>query len=419
MSRQGLLASSIKKYLTSLENFFDFILCDDIEVTGIEKCKIAPMVLKLSNWKKSFKKDIKERQWEKEMEDFELLVTPEQVLKYEESEHATKAKNLFSAYDCGLEEKLTQSSYCCMRDHLFIVVHFGCGHRSGVSSKATIEEFNTMKKIDGMYLLYVKKHKTAYKFGPATVSFNDTEYRWLRTYVQKLRPLTKPQSNSLFLSWSGKQMDSGQISNRINALWKKGGVFDNSPHKNICCNIIRKSISTGIREIGTGKYQEVAHLMTHSLKTSEIHYVIRQKQKSAAIGASVIRSHFRGTAEAPSSPRKQWTTDEISKLLHNFSKELARNQISLDEVISKFDDLGIVNVTPKQVYDKIQSLLRYSPMKCPPKQQTVVCNSFCSFYQYFIRLACRHWTNLYTVLSYQGYKINSILFCLEEFSRLS
>ena len=99
----GLLASSIKKYLTSLENFFDFILCDDIEVTGIEKCKIAPMVLKLSNWKKSFKKDIKERQWEKEMEDFELLVTPEQVLKYEESEHATKAKNLFTARPQNLE----------------------------------------------------------------------------------------------------------------------------------------------------------------------------------------------------------------------------------------------------------------------------------------------------------------------------
>ena len=54
-------------------------------------------------------------------------------------------------------------------------------------------------------------------------------------------------------------------------------------------NIVRKSTSTGVREVNTGLYQEVSDVMSHSLNTAEKHYHLREKQHSAAVASNIIR----------------------------------------------------------------------------------------------------------------------------------
>ena len=68
-----------------------------------------------------------------------MMISPEQLKKYEEIDHAMKAKDLFSEL-AKCNKRVTQFEYCCLRDHLFTVIHFGNGHRSGVTSNLLMKE---------------------------------------------------------------------------------------------------------------------------------------------------------------------------------------------------------------------------------------------------------------------------------------
>ena len=56
-------------------------------------------------------------------------------------------------------------------------------------------------------------------------------------------------------------------------MWKKAGLKSLN-EKNLSCNIIRKSTTTGLRDADTGFYQETVELMAHSVKTQEKHYAL-------------------------------------------------------------------------------------------------------------------------------------------------
>ena len=93
----------------------------------------------------------------------------------------------------------------------------------------------------------VSKHKTFYAYGQPTIILSETEFGWMNIFVEKVRSQGNPTCENVFLSWTGHVMESGQISQRINQLWLKAGIFQHPPVKNISCNIIRKYTSTGIR----------------------------------------------------------------------------------------------------------------------------------------------------------------------------
>ena len=55
-----------------------------------------------------------------------MIVTPDQVAKYEQSEKAVKARNLFDLVG-STDHVVYQNDYCTMRDHLFCIIHFANG----------------------------------------------------------------------------------------------------------------------------------------------------------------------------------------------------------------------------------------------------------------------------------------------------
>ena len=179
-----------------------------------------------------------------------------------------------------------------MHDHLFVLIHFSNGHRSGVSANMTVNEFLQYKKIDGVYQIRVVNHKNFH------VSLQPKELNWLHIYFTKIRPQVNPKCDNIMLSRTGNFMRSGAISKQLHSLWVKAGLFKGKTiPKNLCMNIVRKSTSTGVREVNTVHYQEVADVMSHSLNTAEKHYHLREKQHSAPVASNIIRKYFGTHAE--------------------------------------------------------------------------------------------------------------------------
>ncbi|XP_057311987.1 uncharacterized protein LOC130649709 isoform X2 [Hydractinia symbiolongicarpus] len=327
------LPGIIKKYLSSVGVFCEFLITERVQLTSVGPEKVVDLKRKLNVWKKSYKKLDKERRFEREIDDHSMLVTPQQLQNYEKSENAVNAKSFFLKLQSS-DFSVTQAEYCCMRDHLFSVIHFANGHRSGVSANLLVSEVDACQRVDGLCQISVKQHKTAYAYGPATITMSEIEFGWLKLFTDKIRPQVKPKCRNVFLSWTGSAMTSGQISLRIHQLWAKADLFGNVPIKNLSCNIIRKSTTTGIRGKGMGMNQEVADLMCHSLDTANKHYFVRKKQEAAAKGGKVIRSYFREneniSSSPPASPRHKWKIEDINKLQEAFADEIGKKEINIE-----------------------------------------------------------------------------------------
>ena len=86
---------------------------------------------------------------------------------------------------------LSQGEHCAVRDHLFVIIHFSNGHRSGFSANMLLSDYYSAipdkNSKDGSYLIGVRNHKTFSYYGQAMVILKQIEYKWLKIYVEKIR----------------------------------------------------------------------------------------------------------------------------------------------------------------------------------------------------------------------------------------
>ena len=182
----GHLPDSIKKYLTSFVNFCEFLLVDDIEA-NVDHDTILQIKLLMHNWKSNYNKRSRARYWERQEEDYGMLVTPDQVSHYLKGSSSELAIKLFEIFEIN-SRSVTQTEYCSMHDHLLVLIHFSNGHRSGVSANMTENEFLQCKRIDGLYQIRVRNHKNFHVSGPAVVSLQPKAFNWLQIYFSKICP---------------------------------------------------------------------------------------------------------------------------------------------------------------------------------------------------------------------------------------
>ena len=90
---------------------------------------------------KSFNNAAKEHEVVRCEEEVEVLVTSEQIEKYEQSDDARNVVKLFGSYDLNPCPAVCHQSYCTMCDYLFWQISFQNSHKSGVISNFTLEEF--------------------------------------------------------------------------------------------------------------------------------------------------------------------------------------------------------------------------------------------------------------------------------------
>lgn len=290
-------AETIRKYLRAVIDFCSFLITEN-PIKEIDSEIALKMKLRTTNWIKQQKKDSKIQAWEKMNEDLHILVDSEQFKKYEEGDNATIAKNCLKRLEDGQKITLNKTEFCAVRDHLLVKIHFGNGNRSGVSANMKIEEFHNAKKLGEFYVINVREHKTYASSGPATITLTDEEYKWMRCYIDQVRSITLPKVNNVFVSYNGVAMQSGAISGQLNSQWIKAGNFEGEVKgkRKLSANVVRKSTVTGIRDKDLGNLQEVADNMAHSLKTAETNYLLRNKQKSAAVAGKTIREFYNSSA---------------------------------------------------------------------------------------------------------------------------
>ena len=92
--------------------------------------KLILIQQKIKNWSSQYKKKGTKRYWDRQMEDYEILVDDIQIKKYCESSHAQEAFSIFRELHLK-ERKLSQSEYCTICENLFVIIELGNAHRSG------------------------------------------------------------------------------------------------------------------------------------------------------------------------------------------------------------------------------------------------------------------------------------------------
>ena len=181
---------------------------------------------KCGQWCKSLRKEVKERFWEKEEEDLARLITPEKVQEFA----CNQVKIIGDLIGKGQNStSLSPIEYCDLRNFLFIHLLSQNGHRSGVITNSTLDEYKEISCVDETYMISVKDHKTYSQHGPANLCFNESLKGWLDIYVEHARQqvVNGIGSPCLFLNWKGAKMQSSDLASAITSAWWKGGMVDN------------------------------------------------------------------------------------------------------------------------------------------------------------------------------------------------
>ena len=114
--------------------------------------------------------------------------------------------------------------------------------------------------------------------------------------------------------------------------------------------------------------------MEHLEKNSQMHYWTRQKRKSINAGTKEIRRVFFGNPvsndrnddsndsnQRPKTPKKKnWTDNKVLTIKENID---ITKPLSLNDVRVHLSQ-KLLDSSPKQIYDKVQSLKRYTREVC-------------------------------------------------------
>jgi integrase len=264
-----------KHYIGSLVTFMDFAISEGVDLPNCSTDDYTSMKLRLCKWRNSYSKQTDEQRWLHEEDDREVLVTPEQRVRFEKGLLAAKAVQLFQ--EVARNERFCPGrlEYANMRDYLMTVIALANAHRSGVSANMTLSEFDrcSIDEETENALIRVRNHKTFRQHGPAVVCIPERTFLSLRSYVEHVRPAVAHSggSQNVFLSWNGNPLESGAVSKQINSIWKRSGVYGESlpPKRNVTTTVIRKSITTLVHDQRADQAQPVADLLAHSLETAK------------------------------------------------------------------------------------------------------------------------------------------------------
>ena len=198
--------------MRSLNEFYTFLVIrrSEISLHYLSNEEIVLLQKNVTKWPRTYKKPARERFYERQMEDYQVLVDDKQIKLYFERYHAKEAGNLFREPKEN-NGRITQKEFWTLRDNLFVIIELGNAHRSGVCSNILLSEYNKRELKDKFWMIYVRHHKTFYLSDHAVVKMTQEEMKRLETFF-KLRKQIKMSVLNVFVSWTGSKTASGSIS---------------------------------------------------------------------------------------------------------------------------------------------------------------------------------------------------------------
>ena len=138
------------------------------------------MKLRIIHGKRMYKSEAGKTFWLEQLNDFDNLMSPEQVKNDEVSFQSKMATELFKEKDPAVFCK----AFWLMWNHLFLWIRFSNGYRSRVSLKMMLQEFKRVEQQYWNYVLHVMKDKTTKTSGPAVVTLIRTQVKCLGIYLK-------------------------------------------------------------------------------------------------------------------------------------------------------------------------------------------------------------------------------------------
>ena len=210
------LPNTGRTYLNSLKLYTRYLIT--LASIGQNSCdvpKLQAINASISNWSKSLiKKEIM-----RPKDTVSNLVNPDDIQAYIGSNRASEAATLLSS-PCVA----TQSTHTKSRNYLLTRIAFTNCHRTGCLTNMTLAQFYSGEKNvrNGHHVVCVSEHKTSSTYGPAEVVLDEDLYQDCLKYIKSYRK--KSDSEFVFLSWNGKQMDSGLDADALSTELGHAGV---------------------------------------------------------------------------------------------------------------------------------------------------------------------------------------------------
>ena len=369
---------TIKAYLGALHRFYAFLKCERIQFPGVLNISeiLGSMIEQMKMWSKTYNKQVKERFWEKRMEDISCLRTPKQIQQFDISNLTREAIKVLGKFQgCSDNTMPCQKEYVVVRDYLLTMLCINNGTRARGLANMTLGEFRLAEKHGDDYLILVKKHKTFAAHGPANIVCSPSMYEWLGIFINKFRnqlgDVDAKNAAPVFLTWSLRKMTSSQIGAQIDSCWRK--VFGKDATSG-GATAFRKAVVSAAEEFQQEIRDDLANLMVHNRETADRFYLLKKKTESAVKASRQVSKIMHGTAQAESDMelRHKWTVKEETALKALFSEQIENHSISLAEVRSISQNDSLLSKLPYMVIrNKIRSLFKEKePLKLPTEVES-------------------------------------------------
>ena len=214
---------TIRNYLNSLKQFYEFILCEKPD--GVDTEDYHAMMARVSNWSSSYKNRVKKRKFEKQVEDIGKLLAPEELQEFDSSEVVHESQ---LAIRKALHTTVppVAKTYILTRDYIISTLILSNASRPAAIRNMKLSQFRSAT-IDenGLCIVLVTDHKTAATSGPAAIALTSQLYHECRIFIQKIRNMlvgvTKSGESCVFLSWNGNTMSSALIGDQFSSFFSK------------------------------------------------------------------------------------------------------------------------------------------------------------------------------------------------------
>ena len=239
-----------------------FLECEKPKGVNIPSKVLSCLATHMTQWRKSCRKLVKDRFWEKRMDDMANLKTPQQIKEFDVSSVArTAVKTLGDFQDLPSGTMPSQPEYTVVRD-------INNGSRSGALSNMTFGEFRKGQEEDGFFVVEVNKHKTFTTHGPAHLVLSASLHHWMEIFISKFRnTLGGANTNDatpVFLTWTNKPMHSSHVGCQISSCW--GKVFGKEAGAGAA---FRKAAVSAVHKNDKGRREDLAGLMVHNKSTAD------------------------------------------------------------------------------------------------------------------------------------------------------
>ena len=134
---------SIRENVRSLNKFYTFLVIrrSEISLHYLSNEEIVLLQKNVTKWSGTYKKPAREKFYDRQMKDYQVLVDDKQIKIYFESSHAKEAVNLLREPKEN-DRTIAQKQFRTLRDNLFVIIELGSAHRSGVCANMLLSEYN-------------------------------------------------------------------------------------------------------------------------------------------------------------------------------------------------------------------------------------------------------------------------------------